>query len=102
MIRFKLEDENNNYRSYSIEIDFEDGEDFDDWTYDNKDFVDFMEQMETGHDNWNGVHDGSGGIDDDGVEYVSFSSYEIQDFNTAIKLWKDFFRKVNKVPRNKK
>jgi hypothetical protein len=97
MIRFKLEDENNNYKSYSIEIDFEDGEDFDDWTYDNKDFEDFMEQMETGHNNWNGVHDGSGGIDDDGVEYVSFSSYEIQDFNTAIKLWEDFFRKVNKL-----
>ena len=97
MVRFKLEDENNNYKSYSIEIDFEDGEDFDDWTYDNKDFEDFMEQMETGYDNWNGVHDGSGGIDDDGVEYVSFSSYEIKDFKTAIKLWEDFFRKVNKL-----
>jgi hypothetical protein len=97
MINFKLEDENNNYKSYNIEIDFEDVEDFDDWAYDNKDFEDFIEQMETGHDKWNGVHDGSGGINDDGVEYVSFSSYEIQDFNTAIKLWEDFFRKVNKL-----
>ena len=97
MIRFKLEDENNNYKQYSIEIDFVDGEEFDDWSYDNKDFEDFMEQMETGHDKWNGVHDGSGGVDNDGVEYVSFSSYEIQDFNTAIKLWEDFFKKQNKL-----
>lgn len=97
MIRFKLEDENNNYKAYSIEIDFEDGEDFDDWTYKSKDFEDFMLEMETGHYKWNGVHDGTGGVDDDNIEYVSFSSYEIQDFNTAIKLWEDFFKKQNKL-----
>ena len=70
MIRFKLEDENNNYKQYSIEIDFVDGEEFDDWSYDNKDFEDFMEQMETGHDKWNGVHEGCGGVDNGGEEYV--------------------------------
>lgn len=97
MIRFKLEDENNNYKPYVIEIDFEDGEDFEDWSYDNQDFENFMNDMETGHNKWNGVHDGSGGIDDDGMEYVSFSSYEIQDFHTAIKLWGDFFKAKNKL-----
>lgn len=94
MIRFKLEDTENE-KEYSIELDFKDFEDFDDWADDNPIYDEFMYEMETGHNEWNGVHDGSGGTDDDGIEYISFNSYEIKDFETAIKMWEDFFRKNN-------
>ena len=92
MIRFKLQDENNNYKEYSIDINFNSIEDFDKWTYTNNSFKEFMDQMETGHDKWNGIHDTTAGVDDDGIEYVGYHSYEIQDFDTAIEMWENFFR----------
>ena len=94
MIRFKLEDENSENEDYvkcNIELNFKDGMEFDEWC-DNSEFEKFMDQMECGSEPWCGVHDGSGGEDDDGIEYVSYSSYEIQDFDTATEKWREFFK----------
>ena len=44
---------------------------------------------------WSGVHDGSGG-----EKWFGYSSYEIEDFNTAIKMWFDFFKENNKLGEN--
>ena len=87
MIRFKLEDENNN-KEYSIDIKFDNIEEFDNWANSSVSFEEFLDQMEEIH----GVHDATGGVDDDGVEYVGYSSYEIEDFDTAIEMWENFFR----------
>ena len=96
MIRFKLHDEHSSKQyEYYFEIDFIDGEDFIEWS--DEDFDMFMEQMECGQYKWCGVHDGTGGIDDDGVEWFGYSSYEIKDFSTALEKWKEFFKIKNKL-----
>jgi hypothetical protein len=92
MIRFKLEDENNEYKEYSINIDFESVEDFDNFTYEDSDFELFMEKMECGEEDYCGVHDITGGIDEDGIEWVGYQSYEIKNFNKAIQKWEKFFK----------
>lgn len=100
MIKFKLIDENNADKSYTINIDFIDDVSFDDWCDSNDAFDNFMLEMETGHDKWNGVHDGSSDIDDDGIICIIYSSYEIEDFTTAIEMWKNFFKKHGKFKQN--
>jgi hypothetical protein len=97
MIRFKLLDEKDNYKEYVIELDFVDSDDLLDFMDTDDDYIGFMEQMECGHDSWCGVHDGTGGTDKDGIEWFGFSSYEIEDFNTAIKKWIDFFKKKKRL-----
>lgn len=103
MIQFKLfdennEDENGDYIEYSIDIDFEDMEEFDDWSdssiFDKNvtKFELFMDDMEIGNAEYCGVHDYCGGAD-----YVGFSSYEIANFPAAIEKWKEFFRNENKL-----
>jgi antibiotic biosynthesis monooxygenase (ABM) superfamily enzyme len=92
MIRFKLQDENNNYKEYSIDIKFDSIEEFDNWVDSSVSFEEFMDQMETTI----GVHDTTGGVDDDGIEYVGYHSYEIEDFDAAIEMWENFFRIHNK------
>lgn len=106
MIKFRLTDENaednGTQESFDIELKFKNGEKFDDWCEEDPDFQDFMDDMESGKNGlnpWNGVHDGSGGVDNDGIEYVEFTSYEIEDFYTAIKKWEEFFKQKNKLSK---
>jgi len=107
MIKFKLIDENNIDKNgwcleYPIILNFENLDDFFNFQYNDKDFEDFMNFMESGKNKqneipWWGIHDGGAGTDDDGIEYISFSSYEIEDFNTSIEKWKLFFKGKNKL-----
>jgi len=94
-MKFKLYDENNDIY-YSIDTNFVDVDDFLDWIQSDIDFQPFMDKMETGHDDYCGVHDGGNGYDD-GVEFWCFSSYEIKNFNRAIQKWKEFFKSKNKI-----
>ena len=87
---FKLLDENNNYKEYTIELKFESVDDFLEWHYDDADFEAFMDKMECDHADYAGVHDGTG--EDD---WFGYSSYEIQNFTLAISMWKDFFESKN-------
>lgn len=105
MLRFKLIDENDEFTEeentpYVLDLNFKDDEDFQDWADANPSFDTFMEKMETSNAPWSGVHDGTGGTDDDGVDYIGFSSYEIEDFPKAISMWEDFFRKHGKLIEN--
>ena len=108
MIRFRLEDENNkdengNFKSYTIDLDFKNGEDIGDWCCDeDSGFEIFMDKMECGSDPWCGVHDGGGSEDPDGVYVEEYMSYEIEDFDTAIKLWEDYFRSKGKLDLKRK
>lgn len=104
MIRFRLTDENaednHTQESFDIELKFKDGMEFDDWCSEDEDFDEFMDMMETtNNEPWSGVHDGSGGDDSDGVEYVEYSSYEILDFYAAIKKWETFFKRKKKLSK---
>jgi hypothetical protein len=97
MIRFKLLDENDNYKEYVIELDFENSDDFFDFIDTDEDYDDFMHEMECGHNPWCGVHDGTGGIDKDGTEWDGFHSYEIKDFDAAIERWSNFFKNKKRL-----
>ena len=92
MIRFKLQDENDEYKEYSLNLDFSSSDDYYDWEFDEDHFQAFMEKMECDDENYAGVHDGTGGVDEDGVEWIGYHSYEIKDFPLAISMWKDFFK----------
>lgn len=83
-MKFFLESEIDNSR-YEIEISLtlEEMENY----YDCDKFQSFMEKMETEPHPWCGVHDAAGGLDEWG-----YSSYEIQDFKTAIKMWEHYFK----------
>jgi len=100
MLRFKLFDENHRNKEYSIDLNFKDDNEYIDWMASEPSFDAFMKKMETSRAPWAGVHDGTGGNDKDGVEYFGFSSYEIKDFDTAISMWEDFFRKHGKLIEN--
>ena len=97
MIKFKLIDENDFDKEYIIELNFVNSEDFDNWTSETSQFDDFMLEMEATEAEWSGVHDASGGVDEDNIEYISFYSYEIRDFTSAIDKWKVFFQNNNKL-----
>lgn len=90
MIRFVLEDSTNDYKQYSINLDFDTDEDFYEYIDESDDFELFMDKMECGDDDWCGVHDFIGT-----ETYVGYVSYEIKDFDTAIKKWADFFKEKN-------
>lgn len=90
---FVLQDENNDNKSYCFLTNVVD--DSDDDFLESEIFEDFMEKMETTNAKWSGVHDGSGG-----EKWFGYSSYEIEDFNTAIKMWFDFFKENNKLGEN--
>jgi hypothetical protein len=101
MIQFKLFDENNTDVNgysieYSIDIDFKDVEEFDNKfgadPFTPSEFDIFMDSMETGDEDYCGIHDYCGDED-----YVGFSSYEIENFPAAIEKWKEFFRSINKL-----
>lgn len=100
MYRFKLfneyeEEEYSSKNKYSIDLDFNTDLEFVNWL--DKDFDDFMCNMETGQGTECGVHDGTGGTDEDGIEWTGYSSYEIKDFDLAIKKWKEFFKEKGKL-----
>jgi hypothetical protein len=62
-----------------------------------EDYENFMESMECGNNPWNGVHDYNSSEDDEKIEYVGYTSYEIKDFPAALQKWKEFFQKKNKL-----
>ena len=97
MIRFKLQDENHDDKEYVIDLNFKNEDEYLDFMDEDIDFDTFMEKMECGRHKWCGVHDGTGGADDDGVEWFGYHSYEIRDFNAAIEKWKEFFRSKGKL-----
>jgi hypothetical protein len=92
---FHLIDENTRKRYY-FQTTFESDEEFDDFTY-SSEFEQFMDMMECGTKNglepWSGVHD----VDGEVGFPIGYSSYEIKDFDTAIKMWFDFFEKHGKL-----
>lgn len=45
--------------------------------------------MECDNYEWCGVHDNRGGVNNDYVEWIGYSSYEIKDFLTALEKWKE-------------
>jgi len=94
-MKFKLYDENSDIY-YSIDTNFVDVDDFLDWIQSDDDFQPFMDNMETGYDDWCGIHDGGNGYDGD-VEFWQYSSYEIKDYNQAIQKWEEFFKSKNKM-----
>jgi hypothetical protein len=53
-------------------------------------FDDFLDKMETSDKPWSGFHDATGS-----EHSWMFRSNEIQDFETAIKMWFIFFKKMN-------
>jgi len=96
LLNFNLFDENNN-KKYTISLNFEDTEAFFNWIESkNSDFEIFMHKMETGNNLCCGIHDYTGGFEN-GVEYVGYSSYEIEDFKCAINKWKIFFQSKGKL-----
>jgi len=103
MIRFKLFDETSGIdydeQKYIINLNFADSDEFNEFAAQESDFDNFMEKMESGDKPWCGVHDFDGSTDDDGIEYVGFSSYEIQDFDTALQKWYNFFDKHKKIQK---
>ena len=84
IVKFVLQDENDDYKSYWFDTNLSERE-FDNFAQ-TPEFENFMEKMETSGKKWSGVHDGTGG---DG--WVGYNSYEIKNFNKAIKMWLDFF-----------
>lgn len=95
-MKFKLLDETDNYKEYSFEVDLSYDE-FDDWADGDPDFDDFMEKMECSDASYAGVHDATGGVDEDGSEWIGYNSYEIEDFPLALSMWKEFFKTKNLI-----
>lgn len=60
-----------------------------------EDYEKFMEEMECGNHSYCGVHDCNGDVDDDGVVWEGYSSYEIEDYDKAIEKWREFFSSKN-------
>jgi hypothetical protein len=96
-MKFKLHDQNSDSYKGEINLDFNSIDDFLDWTYPNDKFEKFMDHMETGHEDYCGVHDGGDDIEDDGEEIWMYSSYEIKNFEKAIEKWEEFFRINGKI-----
>jgi len=98
---FVLQDVNNDdNNSYCFKTNIEDDGDCD--FLESDEFETFMDKMESSSDKnglkkWSGVHDGSGGS-----QWFGYSSYEIEDFDTAIKMWFDFFKKHKKLTSDSK
>ena len=99
-MKFFLTDENSEKNKtpdcYWFYVDFSNQDDLSDFTYDDSNFELFMDKMETSHEKWAGVHDVSGGENEWG-----YSSYEIEDFETAIKMWFNFFKNKRLTLENK-
>ena len=89
-VLFVLIDENKNDKSYCFETNIDD---LDDVFLESDELYNFRDIMETADKKWSGVHDGTGG-----ENWIGYSSYEIRDFDTAIKKWYDFFKLNNKLP----
>jgi hypothetical protein len=90
---FVLQDENDLYLSYCFKTNIID--EFDDMFLESSDFDVFMDMMETNYASYAGVHGRIGG-----EKWFGFSSYEIKNFNIAIQMWYDFFKKHNKLTDN--
>lgn len=89
MIRFLLEDSTTK-KQYSINLNFKSEEDFYDFIDEDDDFELFMDKMECDEHEWCGVHDFIGT-----EEYVGYVSYEIRNYELAIKKWAEFFKEKN-------
>mgnify|MGYP000877135672 CR=1 FL=1 len=99
-MKFKLFDENSNSYKGEILLDFSSVYEYLDWSYSNDNFRVFMDSMESGPNSWNGIHDGGNGYEEGDVEFWSYSSYEIKDFDAAIKKWEEFFTSEGKILNN--
>ena len=97
MILFKLINENNNDKEYSIKLNFLNSDEYYDFIDEDRDYEIFMEKMECGKDDCCGVHDFSGSVDDVGGEWIGFTSYEIKDFDKAIEKWSKFWNSKEKL-----
>jgi len=89
MIKFRLLDENDDYKEYSINLNFKNFDDFYDWTEENsEEYDEFVENLEFEY----GVHDFDG---EEGV--VGYTSYEIEDFTVVMNEWRNFWNKHNRI-----
>ena len=95
MLKFRLIDENT-YKSYGFNLNMTEREfdDFIEYEIPNE-YDEFIEKMETSGESWSGVHDFDGEPNE-----VGYSSYEIEDFDTAIKMWFDFFKQYDKIDKD--
>jgi len=88
VIRFKLIDENTE-KEYTFELDFKNADEYCNWFKTVEDeFDNFTSKMEEEY----GIHDIHGGIDNDGIYYDGFMSYEIESnkFPEVLEKWKVF------------
>ena len=86
MIKFHLHNQDTDEYHF-LELNFKNQEEFFNFSDIDSDYFKFMDQMETGHDDYCGVHDFSGDNDS-----VGFTSYEIQNYPLALGKWAEFFR----------
>lgn len=96
MIKFVLTKEETE-ESFYLDLNFKNSEEFFEFCENDSSYDKFVDKMETGDDTWNGILDFYGFTDKSGIEYVGYSSYEIEDFDTAFNKWKDYFNKKGKL-----
>lgn len=89
MIKFRIIDEINPNKEYSIPLNFNDVDEWYDWVDEHGDEYDeFVEDLETTY----------GVLDFDGEpDIVGYTSYEIEDYSTLMQEWFDFWNKHHKT-----
>lgn len=95
MIRFKFFKEDILDNTYVLSLNFKDREDFFKWCNENNNFELFLESIKEGLYSWCDINYITSGIDNEGIEYVGFKSYDIKDFQLAFQNSEQFFNLKN-------
>jgi hypothetical protein len=96
MIKFKMVDEDGK-KEFSIKLSFQSVEEFDDYSDDDQDYEDFLSDMENGSADYCGTLIPIDGVDEDGTEWIGYTSLEVENFEKATEKFKRFFEKDDLV-----
>jgi len=92
MIKFKMVDVDGE-KEFSVNLNFQNVEEFDDYSDDDQEFEDLLDKMENGSADYCGALVDADGVDEDGTEWVGYTSVDVENFESALEKFKEYFAK---------